>query len=529
MDEPNQTNDGLSQPNADSVKKRDPGTPVSGLIALVLAVVFAAGIILWQNASEDAQYKMVREEMPELVIGADTPAAGRFGQFDLPARMFIRGHKLLMEQPTDYSTMVMEQFAAVYTPEDQIRAIIMSGEYEGAESALDRLEAAHIEVLQKLGDTQGDDDGEHKMADGFELIELGNEGAYELARYGLVSDELNALRMIYTDGPDTVEQPMRDQLVARYGVLGQVVLTHGLEDNNPRREPLVTGFVPIAVLLFGVLLVVGVSTLAGLVLLVMGIINLASGKMRFRCEAPEPGGSVFLETYAVFLAAFGVLSIGLFVLSVKIDPSLGALSIPLQWVLIVVPAWALLRGMKMNNWRNAIGLHSGEGVMKEIGCGFLVYLASIPVYMVGVAITVIVLVIQGLMASGSGEELEPMSNPIFDLISDGGPLIILLVFTLATVWAPIAEELIFRGALFRHMRGRLHWILAAFFSALLFAYMHSYGPFMVAPLIALGFMFAFMRQWRGSIIAPMTAHFIHNATLIGFMIIFINLLKDPVI
>ena len=79
------------------------------------------------------------------------------------------------------------------------------------------------------------------------------------------------------------------------------------------------------------------------------------------------------------------------------------------------------------------------------------------------------------------------------------------------------------------MRGRLHWALAAFFTAVLFAYMHSYGPLMVAPLIALGFMFAFMRQWRGSLIAPITAHFIHNASLVGFMIVFITLLKDPIL
>ena len=171
----------------------------------------------------------------------------------------------------------------------------------------------------------------------------------------------------------------------------------------------------------------------------------------------------------------------------------------------------------------------GEGVLKEIGCGFLVYLASIPVYMVGVAITVIVILIQSMLAAGSGEQPVARTNPIFELISDGDPWLVMLVFALATVWAPIAEELIFRGALFRHMSGRLHWVFAAFFSALLFAYMHSYGPFMVAPLIALGFMFAFMRQWRGSIIAPMTAHFIHNATLMVFMITFINLLKDPVI
>jgi len=513
MDEPNQSTELEPQPNTNPAQRVDPGTPVSGLIALILAVVFAGGIILWQNSSETTQYDLVGEEIPELLVGAEYPAPGRFGQFDLPARMFIRGRLLLMSESNDYGTMVMDQFELVYTPEDQIRAIIMSGEYEGAEQALSRLSGKKFELSTSSESSSNSSASINRQVISDELV---------LA-------ELDALESIYINGPDSIEQPMRDQLIARYGVLGQAVLTHGLDDDDPLRKPIVTGFIPIAVLLIGVFLVVGFSTLAGMVLLVLGIVNLATGKMRLRFKAPAPGGSVFLETYALFLAAFAVLSIGLFVLSVKIDPDYGAWAIPLQWALIIVPAWALLRGMKSKDWRQAIGLHSGEGVLKEIGCGFLVYLASIPVYMVGVAITVIVLLIQGMMAASSGEELEPMSNPIFDLISDSNAWIILLVFSLATIWAPIAEELIFRGALFRHMSGRLHWVLAAFFSALLFAYMHSYGPFMVAPLIALGFMFAFMRQWRGSIIAPMTAHFIHNATLIGFMIVFINLLKDPVI
>jgi len=104
-----------------------------------------------------------------------------------------------------------------------------------------------------------------------------------------------------------------------------------------------------------------------------------------------------------------------------------------------------------------------------------------------------------------------------------------LFFLLATLWAPLTEEMIFRGALFKYFRGRLHWVFAGLLTATLFAFMHKYGPMLVAPLIALGFMFSFMREWRGSIIAAMTAHFIHNATLFIFMITLIQLIKDPII
>lgn len=505
MDEPNQYSRDYSQPDTNSASEADPGTQVSRLIALVLAVVFASGIILWQNLPEDTQYGMFGGTAPVAVTDAEHPAAGRFGSIDLPARMFIRGRKLLMSQPDDMSEMVMDQFAVAYSPEDQVRAIIMSGEYKGADSAINRIDALRIELWDV------------------------DETTLDSTSKELVLAELGGLESIYTNGPDSIEQPMREQLVARYGVLGQAALTHGLDDDDPMRQPIVTGFGWILVLLFGMMGLVGFGFLAGMVLLILGIVNLASGKMKFRFEKPEPGGSVFLETYVLFLAGFAVLSIGLLFLSVKVNPDLRALALPLQWVLMLVPAWALLRGMKVQRWRRAIGLYSGEGVLKEIGCGIVAYIAGVPLFLFGVLISLVVLIVQSAMASGSGGPIEAPSNPIFDLISDGPVFVVVMVFVLATVWAPITEELIFRGALFRHLRGRLHWVLAAVISALLFAYMHSYGPLLVGPIIGLGLMFAFMRQWRGSIIAVMTAHFIHNATIIGFMIVFINLLKDPVI
>lgn len=503
--------DQITQSESDQIQQPDPGTPFSRMIALVLAVAFATGIIIWQNLPESTQYQAIGESAPVFLPSADSPAPGRFGQIDLPARMFIKGHTLFESQPTDYSQMVMEQFEIAYAPEDQVRAIIMSGVYENSEQTLERIHATRFEL------TKTPDPNSEPLS---EAVSINQQ---------LVLEELDALESVYTKGRDSISDPMNDQLIARYGILGQAAVTHGLDPNDPSRKPIVTGFGWIATLLLFVFGVAIFGFLAGLVLLLLGIINLSTGKLKLRFKAPPPGGSVFLETYALFLAGFAILSIGLFILSAKLNPALGALAIPLQWILIFTPAWALLRGMQPSAWRHAIGLHSGEGVLKEIACGFLVYIASIPVYCVGVLITIVVLLIQGMMATGSGQPPEPMTNPIFDLISDGGPMVILLVFTLATIWAPIAEELIFRGALYRQINSRIHWVFAAFISALLFAYMHSYGPFMVAPLIALGFMFAFMRQWRGSIIPCITAHFIHNASLIGFMILLINLLKDPVI
>ena len=56
--------------------------------------------------------------------------------------------------------------------------------------------------------------------------------------------------------------------------------------------------------------------------------------------------------------------------------------------------------------------------------------------------------------------------------------------------------------------------------------MHGYEFLMLAPVMALGFTFALMREWRGSLIAPMTAHFVHNGALMSFLILLMPVLRD---
>jgi len=61
---------------------------------------------------------------------------------------------------------------------------------------------------------------------------------------------------------------------------------------------------------------------------------------------------------------------------------------------------------------------------------------------------------------------------------------------------------------------------------LAFGLMHGYELFMLMPVISLGFGFAFLREWRGSLIAPMVAHFLHNATVLTFLLSILSYIKD---
>jgi membrane protease YdiL (CAAX protease family) len=65
--------------------------------------------------------------------------------------------------------------------------------------------------------------------------------------------------------------------------------------------------------------------------------------------------------------------------------------------------------------------------------------------------------------------------------------------------------------------------IAAIGSALVFGLMHGYEIIMLGPVITLGFTFAMMRHYRGSLIAPITAHALHNGTVMTLLISFITL------
>src|SRR5262249_2437749 len=100
------------------------------------------------------------------------------------------------------------------------------------------------------------------------------------------------------------------------------------------------------------------------------------------------------------------------------------------------------------------------------------------------------------------------------ILSGKNSWVIILLGLLASLWAPLVEESIFRGAMYRQLRGWWHWAPAGIVTAILFGVMHGYPLLMLGPVISLGFGFALLRGWGGSLIAAMTAHCLHNTAVI---------------
>src|SRR5690606_3554090 len=160
-------------------------------------------------------------------------------------------------------------------------------------------------------------------------------------------EDIAALRSIYSAGDaDAADLPgaTREALVKRHGYFGRVALSFGLDDNDPARAQVRAAGVRTVVVLVVAFTVAMLALLAGLVLFVIAIVKLLSPRgLRPAYAPPSFGGSVYLETFALFLAGF----IGISLVTDPLNRATGAsLDFALPWVLVVVPFWPLVRGQR---------------------------------------------------------------------------------------------------------------------------------------------------------------------------------------
>jgi hypothetical protein len=78
------------------------------------------------------------------------------------------------------------------------------------------------------------------------------------------------------------------------------------------------------------------------------------------------------------------------------------------------------------------------------------------------------------------------------------------------VLAPIVEELLFRGLLYRYLRGRTGIVLAVALSALVFAVLHVVIP----PLLVMGIVLAILTERTGSLLPGIVLHATNNAMVV---------------
>lgn len=293
----------------------------------------------------------------------------------------------------------------------------------------------------------------------------------------------------------------------RHGWMAELARAQALDTKNPARQAVVqqgmgTAMVLIAGMMLGMLAAVG-----GLVLMFWGLRRWRGGKLRLTlARRSRAHGGVLIEGFAIYLLLF--LLIPWLMRQLPVSWPHWAAYVPALAALILGMLWPLLRGMQRPLWRETLGLHRGQGFFKEMGAGVLGWLAALP------------LLVLGMIAASWITKLTGQfpSHPIVEVFAGNG-WAKLGAIVLAVVWAPVSEELMFRGLLFPGLSAWLRWLLGMLLAAFVFAVIHPQGWAGVPAIMALAATFSFLRMWRHSLIAPMTAHALNNGIMCAMMLL----------
>jgi membrane protease YdiL (CAAX protease family) len=249
--------------------------------------------------------------------------------------------------------------------------------------------------------------------------------------------------------------------------------------------------------------------ISGLVLLLLAIVFFAAGKLRpmYRPAAPAraPRG-VFVEGFALYLVVHVAMSIGL-ALAI---PKLGLAGLLLLFATVPLVLLGLRsRGVTWAELRHGLGWHAQWGWLREIGWGLVGYIAGLPLVLVGFLVT-------SLLMRFSTEQ---PSHPILEWAREPGIWRPVQIYLLACVLAPVVEETMFRGVLFHYLRIRWSFLPSAALVAVIFAALHPQGWTAIPILGSLALVFAGLREWRGSLVAPITAHALNNGAAVTMLLL----------
>lgn len=209
---------------------------------------------------------------------------------------------------------------------------------------------------------------------------------------------------------------------------------------------------------------------------------------------------------ALFLGAYFFIAQGVVaaVLAIYLKVDMGVSMLVGQFV-----GLAILLGIAAINFRDGtlpLGkMIRGQGSLPKLfGAGILGYMANFPAFM-------LLTVIAGALL----QNLPTPSHAVAEQLANATPLTYLLLFLVAAVFAPILEEIVFRGWLFQGLTTRTGKVaLSIFISGITFAVIHPQGPILYPALAWIGAMGAFLTYRTASLVPAMVMHALHNATVL---------------
>lgn len=396
----------------------------------------------------------------------------------------------------------------------RLRYVVLAGELAGAEEALNQLDELQRQIEQR---------SKHTTETQQQLIAL--------------------LKSLYTDYRDSeweapsLSKADRQQLKDKLGWFGLLALgpnrgEDGSSMESSERKEAMSAAEHVFYVLLGCAMLVLALGGAGLVGVVLFTVFIATGKLRCYFKAGSRFGGVYAETFAIWMLLWVGLSLAAAIILRDSGSDKFLVSAVISLSTLVVLAWPLIRGVPARQLVQDIGLIvPGRRAWIEPFWGVVCYVTALPLLGAGFVVTTILMSAFG-NAGGTDEFSSPNgpSHPIVESIGDGAWIVWLKMFLVAAVVAPIVEELMFRGLLYRHLRDAtakiriaVSVLISGSVSSLVFAIIHPQGIFGVPVLMSLAFAFCLAREWRGSIVAPMTMHAINNGSVTLMLLILLSL------
>jgi membrane protease YdiL (CAAX protease family) len=385
----------------------------------------------------------------------------------------------------------------------RLRFVVVAGELKDADEAVGRLD--ELERLWKSGELEKTDDDERTAA---------------------------ILRRLYewpkqSDGrARTLEDDDRRFLEQRLGWFGRLALAPASSPDLGAREAVLAPAQRAAVASLSLIGLVVAACVAALLLFVLAVSFRRHIRLWF-LEGPPPGG-VYAETFAVWFVLFIALGWASRLLPLSAEQPFYLLAVAgLNLASLAALAWPVLRGIPWREVRWDLGLDFGPRPVREPFCGLACYVLAVPlVVLAALAIIALMRLQHRLGWETDRGPLAPPGHPAAGLVLHSSWWVRIQLLFLASIVAPILEETMFRGVLFRHLRDAtaawghtVSFVASAIGASFVFAIIHPQGLFGVPVLMALACGFAAAREWRSSLVGSMTAHGLHNAMLLGLTVL----------
>lgn len=376
--------------------------------------------------------------------------------------------------------MLTDLASQAVSPVDRLRLAIVKAEIKGGEAVRSELTTLR-DALTPDGDLQRD------------------------------ADWLLRLYAAGKGGGEQIDRPVRESLIDRHGWFGTLAVSYGLDDGNPLRKSVLEGLDAMMAAERWLFLLrfafFGIGCFAAIGLTVLLIRGQLTGSFDAAHTAPEKQW-VYLEALCVFeiLLCFAILLIipfrGAGVSAAAVGVTLREV---MAWACVVAGLWPILRGVPREFFALDIGWHTGDGWWEEIKAGILVYAATLPI--------LILISIGWALAFDRGDSAGAEATEKFPMFRDaleGSTWVAVMSILGAVLWAPFVEEVIYRGMLYRFLHRRVGMVLAVVISSLAFGLTHPYDLQGLIDVSIGGVIYALLREWRSSLIAPITAHMLHN-------------------